>query len=101
MITDLTKIIAITHLSNTTGQVIDIKKVCEVAHKYNIAVAVDGTQGAPYMKVNVQDLDCDFYAMSGHKMYGPSGIGVMYAKSTWIDNLDPIGRRRNDNNSTP
>ena len=77
LITDKTKIIAITHLSNTTGQVIDIKRVCEIAHKHNIAVAVDGTQGAPHMKVDVRDLDCDFYAMSGHKMYGPSGIGVI------------------------
>jgi len=89
LITDRTKIIAITQLSNTTGQVVDIKRVCEIAHKHNIAVAVDGTQGAPHMKVDVQDLDCDFYCMSGHKMYGPSGIGVMYAKRKWIDELDP------------
>ncbi len=89
LITERTKIIAITHLSNTTGQVIDIKRVCEVAHKHNIAVAVDGTQGAPHMKVDVQDLDCDFYSMSGHKMYGPSGIGILYAKKKWIDDLDP------------
>ena len=89
LITDRTKIIAITQLSNTTGQVVDIKRVCEIAHKHNIAVAVDGTQGAPHMKVDVQDLDCDFYCMSGHKMYGPSGIGVMYAKRKWIDKLDP------------
>jgi cysteine desulfurase/selenocysteine lyase len=89
LITDKTKIIAITHLSNTTGQVIDIKRVCEIAHKHNIAVAVDGTQGAPHMKVDMQELDCDFYCMSGHKMYGPSGIGIMYAKRKWIDSLDP------------
>ena len=89
LITDRTKIIAITHVSNTTGQVIDIKRVCEIAKKHNIAVAVDGTQGAPHVKADMQDLDCDFYAMSGHKMYGPSGIGVMYAKRKWIDDLDP------------
>jgi len=89
LITDKTKIIAITHLSNTTGQTMDIKRVCEIAHKHDIVVAVDGTQGAPHMKVDVQELDCDFYAMSGHKMYGPSGIGVMYGKGTWIDGLDP------------
>ena len=89
LITDKTKIIAITHLSNTTGQIMDIKRVCEIAHKHNIVVAVDGTQGAPHMRVDVQDLDCDFYAMSGHKMYGPSGIGVMYGKGIWIDGLDP------------
>ena len=89
LITDRTKIIAITHVSNTSGQVIDIKRVCEIAKKHNIVVAVDGTQGAPHVKVDMQNLDCDFYAMSGHKMYGPSGIGVMYAKRKWIDNLDP------------
>jgi len=89
LITDRTKIVAITHVSNTTGQTIDVKRVCEIAHKHGIAVAVDGTQGAPHIKVDVRDIDCDFYAMSGHKMYGPSGIGVMYAKRKWIDELDP------------
>ena len=89
LITDKTKIIAITHLSNTTGQIIDIKRVCEIAHKHGVAVSVDGTQGAPHIKVDVRDMDCDFYVMSGHKMYGPSGIGVMYAKRKWIDELDP------------
>ncbi len=89
LITERTKIIAITHLSNTTGQIIDVKRVCEIAHAKGIAVSVDGTQGAPHMKVNVQDIDCDFYVMSGHKMYAPSGIGVMYAKRKWIDSLDP------------
>ena len=89
LITDKTKIIAITHLSNTTGETVDIKRVCEIAHAKGIVVAVDGTQGVPHMKVDMQDLDCDFYAMSGHKMYGPSGIGVMYAKRKWIDELDP------------
>jgi cysteine desulfurase/selenocysteine lyase len=89
LITDKTKIIAITHLSNTTGQIIDIKRVCEIAHKHGVAVSVDGTQGAPHIKVDVRDMDCDFYVMSGHKMYGPSGIGILYAKREWIDRLDP------------
>ena len=89
LISERTKVIAITHLSNTTGQTIDIKKVCNIAHKYGIVVVVDGTQSAPHMKVDVQDLGCDFYVMSGHKMYGPSGIGIMYAKRIWIDKLDP------------
>lgn len=89
LITSRTRIIAITHVSNTTGQTIDIKRVCEIAHKHNIAVAIDGTQGAPHVKIDVRDVDCDFYVMSGHKMYGPSGIGVLYAKREWIDNLDP------------
>lgn len=89
LITPKTKIIAITHLSNVTGETVDIKKICEIAHRYDIAVCVDGTQGAPHLKVDVQDMDCDFYVMSGHKMYGPSGIGVLYAKQDWIERLDP------------
>ena len=89
LISERTRIIAITHLSNTTGQTIDIKRVCDIAHKHGIIVVVDGTQSAPHMKVDVQDLGCDFYVMSGHKMYGPSGIGIMYAKRIWIDKLDP------------
>ena len=68
---------------------IDVKKICEIAHSKGIAVFVDGTQGAPHMKVDVQDLDCDFYAISGHKMYGPTGIGVLYAKKKWLDDLPP------------
>jgi cysteine desulfurase/selenocysteine lyase len=89
LITPKTKIIAITHLSNVTGETVDIKKICEIAHRHDIAVCVDGTQGAPHLKVDVQDMDCDFYVMSGHKMYGPSGIGVLYAKQDWIERLDP------------
>ena len=89
LITPKTKIIAITHLSNVTGETVDIKKICEIAHRHYIAVCVDGTQGAPHLKVDVQDMDCDFYVMSGHKMYGPSGIGVLYAKQDWIERLDP------------
>ncbi|OUU19067.1 MAG: cysteine desulfurase [Crocinitomicaceae bacterium TMED45] len=89
LITPKTKIIAITHLSNTTGEIVDIKKICEIAHKHDIAVCVDGTQGAPHLKVDVRDMDCDFYVMSGHKMYGPSGIGILYAKRDWIEKLDP------------
>jgi cysteine desulfurase/selenocysteine lyase len=89
LITPKTKIIAITHLSNVSGEVVDVKKICEIAHKHNIAVLVDGTQAAPHMRVDVQDMDCDFYVMSGHKMYGPSGIGILYAKQEWIEKLDP------------
>jgi len=89
LITEKTKIITITHLSNVTGEVIDVKKVCEIAHSKGIPVFVDGTQGAPHIKVDVQDLDCDFYCISGHKMYGPSGIGALYAKEKWIEELSP------------
>jgi cysteine desulfurase/selenocysteine lyase len=90
LITNKTKIIVITHLSNVTGEVIDVKKICEIAHSKGIAVFVDGTQGAPHMKVDVQDIDCDFYCISGHKMYGPSGVGALYAKEHWLNELSPF-----------
>ena len=90
LITKKTKMIAVTHLSNVTGEIIDVKKICEIAHSKGIAVFVDGTQGAPHMKVDVRDLDCDFYCISGHKMYGPSGVGALYAKEKWLDELSPF-----------
>ena len=73
-ITSKTKIIAITHLSNLTGAILPIKEITQLAHSKNIPVLVDGCQGAPHLKLDMQDLDCDFYAISGHKMYGPTGI---------------------------
>ncbi len=79
-ITKKTKIIAITHLSNVTGAIIPIKKIVEIAKAKNIPVLVDGTQGAPHLKIDMQDLDCDFYAISCHKMYGPNGLGILYLK---------------------
>ena len=79
-ITDRTKIICVTHLSNVTGAILPIKEIVRLAHSKSIPVLVDGCQGAPHLKLDMQDLDCDFYAISGHKMYGPTGIGVLYAK---------------------
>jgi cysteine desulfurase / selenocysteine lyase len=89
LITDKTKIIAITHISNVTGVVIPIKKIVDIAKEKNIPVLVDGTQGAPHMQIDMQDLGCDFYAISCHKMYGPNGLGVLYAKKKWLDDLPP------------
>jgi cysteine desulfurase/selenocysteine lyase len=89
LITKRTKIIAITHLSNVTGAIIPIKKIVEVAKSKNIPVLVDGTQGAPHLKIDMQDLDCDFYAISCHKMYGPNGLGILYIKKKWADILKP------------
>ena len=80
LISDKTKIIAITHISNVTGAVIPIKKVVDIAKEKNIPVLVDGTQGAPHLEIDMQDLGCDFYVISCHKMYGPNGLGVLYAK---------------------
>ena len=88
-ITNKTKIISVTHLSNVTGAILPIKEIVELAHSKNIPVLVDGCQGAPHLKLNMQELDCDFYAISGHKMYGPTGIGVLYAKKKWLDDLPP------------
>ena len=88
-ITNKTKIISVTHLSNVTGAILPIKEIVELAHSKNIPVLVDGCQGAPHLKLDMQDLDCDFYAISCHKMYGPTGIGVLYAKKNWLDDLPP------------
>ncbi len=88
-ITSKTKIISVTHLSNVTGAILPIKEIVELAHSKNIPVLVDGCQGAPHLKLDMQELDCDFYAISGHKMYGPTGIGVLYAKKKWLDDLPP------------
>ena len=83
-ITDKTKIISLTHLSNVTGAILPIKEIVNLAHSKNIPVLVDGCQSAPHLKIDMQDLDCDFYAISGHKMYGPTGIGVLYAKKNGL-----------------
>ncbi len=88
-ITSKTKIIALTHLSNVTGAVLPIKEIIQLAHSKNIPVLVDGCQSAPHMKLDMQDLDCDFYAISCHKMYGPTGLGILYAKKKWLEDLPP------------
>jgi len=84
-----TKIIALTHLSNVTGAILPIKEITQLAHSKKIPVLVDGCQGAPHLKLDMQDLDCDFYAISCHKMYGPTGLGILYAKKKWLEELPP------------
>ena len=84
-----TKMIAITHLSNVTGAILPIKKIIQLAHSKNIPVLVDGCQGAPHLKLDMQDFDCDFYAISCHKMYGPTGLGILYEKKKWLEELPP------------
>ena len=86
-ISNKTKIIALTHLSNVTGGILPIKEITSLAHSKNIPVLVDGCQSAPHLKLDMQDLDCDFYAISCHKMYGPTGLGILYAKKKWLDEL--------------
>ena len=88
-ITPKTKMIAITHLSNVTGAVLPVKEITKLAHSKNIPVLVDGCQGAPHLKLDMQELDCDFYAISCHKMYGPTGLGILYAKKKWLEELPP------------
>jgi len=88
-ITSKTKIIAVTHLSNVTGAILPIKEITELAHSKGIPVLIDGCQGAPHLKLDMQDLDCDFYAISCHKMYGPTGLGILYAKKKWLEELPP------------
>jgi len=103
-ITPKTKIIAVTHLSNVTGAILPIKEITQLAHSKNIPVLVDGCQGAPHLRLDMQDLDCDFYAISCHKMYGPTGLGILYAKKKWLEELPPyqggggmIGEVKKDN----
>ena len=89
LITSKTKIIAVTHVSNVTGTVVPIKEITEIARKKNIPVLVDGCQSAPHIKIDVNDLDCDFFAFSAHKVYGPTGVGLLYAKKKWLEKLPP------------
>lgn len=89
MLNDRTKIVNIIHVSNVLGTINPIKEIVELAHANNTPVLVDGAQAVPHMEVDVQDLDCDFYAFSAHKMYGPTGTGVLYGKEEWLDRLPP------------
>ena len=89
LISPKTKMIAITHLSNVTGAILPIKEITQLAHSKNIPVLVDGCQGAPHLKLDMQDIGCDFYAISCHKMYGPTGLGILYAKKKWLETLPP------------
>lgn len=89
-ITSRTKLVAITHVSNVLGTINPIKEIAAIAHENNAVIVVDGAQGAPHLSVDVQDLDCDFYAFSGHKMCGPTGIGVLYGKQSLLENMEPV-----------
>ena len=88
-ITEKTKMITFTHISNVTGTIMPIKKIVDLARSKKIPVLIDGTQGAPHLKIDFQELDCDFYVVSCHKMYGPNGLGILYGKKKWLDILPP------------
>jgi cysteine desulfurase / selenocysteine lyase len=89
-LTERTKLIAITHMSNALGTVVPVKDVCRIAKERGIPVLVDGSQGAVHMPVDVRDIDCDWYVMTGHKLYGPSGIGVLYGKMDRLRQMQPF-----------
>ena len=89
LFTDKTKFVSVAHVSNVLGTVNPVKEIIRIAHEHGVPVLIDGAQSTPHFKVDVQDLDCDFFAFSGHKMYGPTGIGVLYGKEEWLDRLPP------------
>lgn len=89
LFTERTKIVSVTHVSNVLGTVNPVKEIVRIAHEHGVPVMVDGAQSTPHFTVDVQDIDCDFFAFSGHKMYGPTGVGVLYGKEDWLDRMPP------------
>lgn len=89
LFTERTKIVSVTHVSNVLGTVNPVKEIVRIAHEHGVPVMVDGAQSTPHFAVDVQDIDCDFFAFSGHKMYGPTGVGVLYGKEYWLDRMPP------------
>lgn len=89
LFTERTKIVSVTHVSNVLGTVNPVKEIVRIAHEHGVPVMVDGAQSTPHFAVDVQDIDCDFFAFSGHKMYGPTGLGVLYGKEDWLDRMPP------------
>lgn len=89
MFTENTRFVALAHVSNVLGTVNPVKKMIDIAHRHDVPVLIDGAQAAPHLSLDMQALDCDFYAMSSHKMYGPTGVGVLYGKRKWLEKLPP------------
>ena len=89
LLTAKTKLVSVAHVSNVLGTVNPVEQIIQMAHEHGIPVLVDGAQSAPHMQIDVQAMDCDFFAFSGHKMYGPTGIGVLYGKEQWLEKLPP------------
>jgi cysteine desulfurase / selenocysteine lyase len=90
MITGKTRLVAVMHASNTLATINPVKSIIAIAHQYDIPVLVDGAQSVPHIPIDVQDMDCDFFGFSGHKMYGPTGIGILYGKEKWLDEIPPF-----------
>ena len=89
LFTDKTRIVSVTHVSNVLGTVNPVRELVRIAHEHNVPIVIDGAQSAPHFMVDMQTIDCDFFVFSGHKTYGPTGIGVLYGKEAWLDKLPP------------
>ena len=89
MFNEHTRMVSVTHVSNVLGTVNPVKRIVEIAHAHDVPVLIDGAQSTPHFPVDVQAIDCDFFAFSGHKIYGPTGVGVLYGKESWLDRLPP------------
>lgn len=89
MFNEHTRMVSVTHVSNVLGTVNPVKQIVEIAHAHDVPVLIDGAQSTPHFPVDVQAIDCDFFAFSGHKIYGPTGVGVLYGKESWLDRLPP------------
>jgi cysteine desulfurase/selenocysteine lyase len=89
LFTERTRLVSVTHVSNVLGTINPIVEIIAIAHENNVPVMVDGAQSTPHLAIDVQALDCDFFAFSGHKVYGPTGIGVLYGKEEWLDRMPP------------
>jgi cysteine desulfurase/selenocysteine lyase len=89
LFSERTKLVAVTHVSNVLGTINPVKQLVQIAHKHDVPILIDGAQSVPHIAVNVQELDADFYVFSGHKIYGPTGIGVLYGKEKWLDAMLP------------
>ena len=90
LLNERTKLVSVAHVSNALGTINPIRWIVELAHRHNVPVMIDGAQAAPHMSLDVQELDCDFYAFSGHKVFGPTGIGVLYGKASLLDAMPPF-----------
>ena len=89
LFTERTRLVSVAHVSNVLGTVNPVKEIIEIAHEHGVPVLIDGAQSVPHIRVDVQDLDAEFYVFSGHKIYGPTGVGVLYGKEEWLDKLPP------------
>ena len=89
LFTEKTRLVSVAHVSNVLGTINPVGQIIAIAHEHGVPVLIDGAQSAPHLKIDVQEMDCDFFAFSGHKMYGPTGIGVLYGKEEWLDRLPP------------